>query len=194
MSKLRRACRRQSHHAQRGVTLIVALIMLTALGLLAGWAVKSGTANLRIVNNMQARQEAFSVAQAAIESTISSANFSQQPAAVAANPIPVDLDGDGVPDMTATLTPAPTCYRWRAIKTAELDPALAADRACLGSSAAITAGLDNGASTTGGDSLCADSEWNVRAEVVDAASNATVRLNQGVAMRGVITDVVNTCP
>ena len=194
MSDGRRTVRRQSQHAQQGVALIVALIMLTALGLLAGWAVKSGTANLRIVNNMQARQEAFSVAQAAIESTISSANFSQQPAAVAANPIPVDLDGDGVADMTARLTPAPTCYRWRAIKTAELDPALAADRACLGSSSASSAGLDNGAAPTGGDSLCADSEWNVRAEVVDATSNATVRINQGVAMRGVITDVVNTCP
>lgn len=194
MSDGRRTFRRQTQHAQRGVTLIVALIMLTALGLLAGWAVKSGTANLRIVNNMQARQEAFSVAQAAIESTISSANFSQNPAAVAANPIHVDLDGDREPDMTATLTPAPTCYRWRAIKTAELDPALAADSACLGSSSANTAGLDNGASTTGGDSLCADSEWNVRAEVVDAVSNATVRINQGVAMRGVLTDVVNTCP
>ena len=194
MSDGRRTVRRQSHHAQQGVALIVALIMLTALGLLAGWAVKSGTTNLRIVNNMQARQEAFSAAQAAIESTISSANFSQQPAAVAANPIPVDLDGDGVADMTARLTPAPTCYRWRAIKTAELDPALAADRACLGSSSAGSAGLDNGAAPTGGDSLCADSEWNVRAEVVDATSNATVRINQGVAMRGVITDVVNTCP
>ena len=182
------------HRSQRGVTLIVALIMLTVLGLLAGWAVKSGTTNLRIVNNMQARQEAFSAAQSAIESTISSVNFSQQPAAVAANPIPVDLNGDGVADMTATLTPAPSCYRWRAIKTAELDPSLAADRACLGSSSASTAGLDNGAGTTGGDSLCADSEWNVRAEVVDAASNATVRINQGVSMRGVITDVINTCP
>ena len=194
MSDGRRTVRRQSHHAQQGVALIVALIMLTALGLLAGWAVKSGTANLRIVNNMQARQEAFSAAQAAIESTISSVNFSQQPAVVAANPIPVDLDGDGVADMTATLTPAPTCYRWRAIKTSELDDTRAADRACLGSSSASTAGLDNGAGTTGGDSLCADSEWNVRAEVVYATSNATVRINQGVAMRGVITDVVNTCP
>ena len=194
MSDCRRNFRRHTQHAQRGVTLIVALIMLTALGLLAGWAVKSGTTNLRIVNNMQARQEAFSAAQAAIESTISSANFSQNPAAVAANPIHVDLDGDRVADMTATLTPAPTCYRWRAIKTAELDPALAADRACLGSSSAGSAGLDNGAAPTGGDSLCADSEWNVRAEVVDATSNATVRINQGVAMRGVITDVVNTCP
>ena len=179
---------------QRGVTLIVTLIMLTVLGLLAGWALKSGTTNLRIVSNMQARQEAFSAAQSAIESTISNPTFSQQPAAVAANPIPVDVDGDGVADMTATLTPAPACYRWRAIKTAELDPDVAGDRVCLGSSSAASAGLEGATAGNGGDSMCADSEWNVRAEVVDTRTNASVRVNQGVSIRGVITDVLNSCP
>jgi hypothetical protein len=161
---------------------------------MAGWAVKSGTTNLRIVNNTQARQAAFSAAQAAIEATISTTEFSTSPTLVAASPVNVDIDGDAVPDLTARLTPAPACYRWRAIKTAELDPALAADRACMGSSAAHTAGLDNGSAVASGDSLCADSEWNVRAEVVDANTSATVRVNQGVAMRGVITDVANGCP
>jgi Tfp pilus assembly protein PilE len=184
----------RARRAQRGVTLIVALIMLTVLGLLAGWAVKSGTTNLRIVNNTQARQEAFSAAQAALEATISSRNFSTQPQAVADNPIDVDVDGDGTPDMTARITPLPSCYRWRAIKTSELDYAQAADRACMGSSAASTAGLDTGAAAVAGDSLCADSEWNVRAEVVDTATNASVRINQGVSLRGVVTDVINSCP
>lgn len=181
-------------HRQRGVTLIVTLIMLTVLGLLAGWALKSGTTNLRVVSNTQARQEAFSAAQTAIEATISNPTFSQQPAAVAANPIQVDVNGDGVADMTATLTPAPACYRWRAIKTAELDPDVAGDRVCLGSSSAANAGLEGVTAGTSGDSLCADSEWNVRAEVVDTRTNASVRVNQGVSMRGVITDVLNSCP
>jgi Tfp pilus assembly protein PilV len=179
---------------QRGVTLIIALIMLTALGLLAAWSVKSGTANLRIVNNTQARQEAMAAAQAAIEETLSQPTFSQQPAAVAANAIPVDLDGDGVAELSARLSPAPACYRWRAVKVSELDPAVGADLDCLGSGSATNAGIDSTPTTPAGDSLCADSEWNLRATVTDANTGASVAVNQGIAVRGLITDVTNTCP
>ncbi|CAD5371844.1 PilX_N domain-containing protein [Rubrivivax sp. A210] len=177
--------------SQRGVT----LIMLVAMAMLAGWSVRSGIGNLRIVGNTQARQEAFAAAQAAIETTISTPMFSQQPAAVAANPLPIDVDGDGRADMTATLTPVPACYRWRAVPPSELDPAVAADRACMGSGAAGNAGLESAATggAIGGASLCADSEWNVRAVVSDEATRASVRVNQGVAIRGLVTDVVNSC-
>ena len=181
-------------HRQRGVTLIVALIMLTALGLLAAFAVKSGTTNLRIVNNTQARHEAFAAAQAAVERTISSPLFSQQPAAVAANPIPVDVDGDGVSDFSVRLTPAPACYRWRSVKVGELNPTAAADRACLGSGVAANSGIDSSQALPVGDSLCADSEWNIRAVAVNAATSASVSVNQGLALRGLITDVTNACP
>jgi Tfp pilus assembly protein PilV len=185
--------RRAPARAQRGITLVIALVMLGALGLIAAAAMRAGTANLRIVDNTQARQAAFTAAQAAIESTISAPTFTQRPAAVAANPIMVDLNGDGVADLSATLSPAPACYRWNAIKLSELDPAVAGDRACLGSGAVANSGIEGGGSAAG-DSLCARSEWNVRAVVVDPATNADVRVNQGVQLRGLITDVTNNCP
>ncbi len=180
-------------HAQRGVTLVVALIMLVALSLLAAWAVKSSTMNLNVVGNMQARQQALAVAQTAIERTISSAEFTQQPAVVASRSIPFDVDGDGVADYTAQLSPAPACYRLRPVKMAELDPESAADVPCLRSSSASNSGID--ASTIPvGDSLCADSEWQLRAVTTDPVTGARVAINQGVAVRGLVTDANNGCP
>lgn len=182
----------QRAQRQRGATLVVALILLLAMGMLAAWAARSATNNLRVVGNTQARQEVFDAAQTAIESTISSPAFSQNPTLVASQPISVDLDGDGRPDMTARVSPAPTCYRWRTVKSSELDATVAADRNCLGSVGG-NPGLEGG-STSSGDSLCADSEWNVRATVSDANTGATTSVNQGIAMRGLVTDVVNACP
>jgi hypothetical protein len=181
--------------SQRGVTLIVSLIMLLALAMLSVWAFNSGTMNLRVVGNSQARQEVVSAAQAAVELTISSPLFTQQPAAVAAAPIPVDLDGDGAPDYQATLFPAPSCYRVRVLKVSELDPSSVGDRACLGSSAAQNSGIVTVGSTPAtGDSLCADSEWNLRATVADPRSHATATVNQGIAVRSLSTDTANACP
>ena len=94
---------------QRGVTLIIALIMLAALALLSVWSLNVGTTNLRVVGNTQARQEALAAAQVAVENTISSPMFIQQAAAVAASPVEVDVDQNGAADYTANLTPAPAC-------------------------------------------------------------------------------------
>lgn len=188
---LRRSNRRA--RAQRGMTLIVVLILLTGLGLMAALGVRSGTTNLLAVGNTQSRQEALSAVQTAVERTISTREFSEQPAAVAAQPIPVDVDGDGTPDETVTLTPAPACYNFRIVKSSELDDNVAADVSCMVGNAGRNAGIDSPA-LTAGDSYCADSEWNVRAAVTSAATGARAVVNQGVAMRGVITDAANNCP
>ena len=181
------------HHAQRGATLIIALIMLVALGLLAAWAAKSSTVNLRVVSNTQSRLEAFTAAQAAIETTLSAPTFSQQPAAFLNKVMPIDVDGDGIADMTATMS-LPTCYRAKVIRVNELNPAEKADRDCLGSSSAVNSGIDSPTSMGAGDSICANSEWNLRAEVTDANTGAKVAVNQGVALRGLVTDTANACP
>ena len=84
--------------AQRGATLIIALIMLVALAMLSLWSFNAGTMNLRVVGNSQARQEVVAAAQAAIELTLSTPLFTQDPLAVAAGAIPIDIDGDAHPD------------------------------------------------------------------------------------------------
>jgi hypothetical protein len=181
--------------AQRGATLIIALIMLVALALLSAWAFNGSQMNMRVVGNSQARQEVVGAAQAAIELTISSQLFATSPAAVAASAIPIDVNGDSQPDYQVQLTPPPSCYRVRVLKVNELDPGNAGDRACLGSSGSPNPGIETAGSTPPtGDSLCANSEWNVRAVVNDPLSNANAAVNQGVAIRSLSTDAQNACP
>jgi hypothetical protein len=106
-----------------------------------------------------------------------------------------NVDGDANADYQARLTPAPSCYRVRVLKVNELDPSIAGDRACLGSSASPNPGIETAGSTPPtGDSLCADSEWNLRGVVNDARTNASAAVNQGVAIRSLSTDASNACP
>ena len=186
-----RPMRRERQH---GATLIIAMIILSGLSLMAVWAFNSGTMNMRVVGHSQLRQEVFAAGQAAIEQTISSPAFMQQPAEVAARPILVDIDGSGSVNHTVHLTPAPSCYRLRNVPTSELDPAQPADLACLRSASLSQISIESPAGVASGDSLCADSEWHVRALVSDAVTGATVALAQGVAARGLVTDANNGCP
>jgi len=179
---------------QRGATLVIALIFLVLMSLFAISQFNTSTGNMRIVGNMQSRQEAISAAQQAIEQTLSSSAFTTNPDAVAASPVPVDINGDGVSDYAVQLTPRPSCYRAKAIKTSELDPAIAADIACIRSGVVQNAGLDTaGAGAAAGDSLCAESEWNVRAQVVDERTGTRVAVHQGVSLRVLATDALNSC-
>lgn len=182
--------------SQRGAVLIIALIMLVAMALLAVTAFKSSTLNLRVVANTQLRQEAVAAVQTAIERTISSPMFSTNPAAVAASPIPVDVNGDGKADYSVTLSPVPKCYKYRVLKNSELDlaPPLVKDKRCQ-KPVSDNFGLDDGGAgaTTSADSLCADSEWNVRGVVTDANTQVSVAINQGVAFRVSTTDAANGC-
>ena len=180
---------------ETGATLIVALIMLVAMAMLAVWAFNTGTTNLRIVGNSQSRQHALSAAQGAIEKTMSSNLFVSSPQVVAASPVPVDVDGDGRTDYSAQLTPAPSCYRLHIVRSDELDPGVAQDIACYSSGAAHNAGVIlNGANNAVGDSMCADSEWNLRAQADDPSTGARAIVNQGVAVRSLTTDATNGCP
>ena len=179
---------------QQGATLVVALIFLILMAFFAISAFNGSMTNLRIVDNMQVRQEAVSAAQVAVETTLSSTQFSTNPDTVAANPVPVDIDGNGTVDYQVRLTPRPSCYRARPIKTVELDPASPGDIACMKSGVVTTGGLEEaGGAEAAGNSLCASTEWNVRAEVVDARSGAKVAVNQGVAIRVLETDAANAC-
>jgi hypothetical protein len=184
-----RAARRQ-----RGATLFVVVVILIAVAWFAMTGFRISGQHLQLVGNDQAQRHVAAAAQRAIEQTISSNAFTKDPAAVAAAPIHTDVDGDGTDDFTATLAPAPKCYRVRAIKTSELDVALAGDRQCLISSGGNGVLIERpGAAPPSGDSLCANSEWNVAAAVAEPGSGATVTVHQGVGIRVAKTDAKNFC-
>ena len=173
---------------------MITMIFLILMSLFAVSAFKSSNGNLQIIGNMQSRQESIAVGQKAIEQTISSTLFTSNPALVAATPVNVDIDGRGTATYTATLNPQPHCYRTKTIKSNELNIDLAADLACMTSGVLQQSGLDSAdAAANAGNSLCANSEWNIGAQVVDLRSGAKIVVNQGVAVRVLTTDAANSC-
>lgn len=179
----------KTNASQRGATLVVALIFLVLMSLFAISAFNSSSSNLRIVGNSQAIQESLSAAQMAVEATISTPEFHKNPNGVALVPIEVDMNGDGTPEYTASIDPAPVCYRAKPILPSEL-PAAPKNAATTDIWAPcrppVRSGgtfIDSEAPVTGTDpESCANSEWNVRAKVTDAATQTQVSVNQGVAV------------
>lgn len=180
--------------SERGVTLVVVLVFLVLLALLAINAFLGSTTNLRIVGNMQARSEGEAAAQVAIEQTISSDTFARDPALAASAPIVVNT---GSASYAVRITPVPTCYRVRVVKNSELDPSIATDTACIRSGTVTMPGVQQPTPGEAGkladNSICADTEWNIRAEVTDARSGAKLAVNQGAALRMVQSDAINMC-
>ncbi|NVO04648.1 MAG: pilus assembly PilX N-terminal domain-containing protein [Rhodoferax sp.] len=181
-------------HRQRGATLVMAMIFVVIMALFATIAFNTSTGSMRVIGNMQARQEAISVAQKAIEQTISSTDFATKPSTVAATPILVNIDGGAV-TYVASMLPTPTCYRTKVIKTSELDLSSAADMSCLQSGKVEQGGIDiAGSANTAGNSMCSNTEWNIGASVTDPSSGTVVVANQGVALRVLTADADNACP
>lgn len=174
---------------QRGATLVIALIFLILMTLFAINAFNSSNSNLRVVGNTQVRQESLAAAQVAIEDALSNDDFVKNPDGVAKKDIQVDVDGNGEADYTAKLSPPPQCYRAKPILASDLpeapkNPAMADPYApCRAGQRAGGTFIDRETPLTGTDpESCANSEWNVRAEVTDPKSHAYVAVNQGVGV------------
>ena len=184
---------------QRGISLIVGMIMLVLVTLLVLATFQLGKSNLEIVGNVQHRNEALGTAQQTIEAAISSPLLTTNPESIFPNPctgdntLCYDVNGDGSDDVLVTLTPTPTCVKAEVIKTANLDLSQEDDRRCT-----IQVGQTLGIEQTGGtDSLCSNSLWDIRAEATDRnanTTNATAVINQGVATRVRTVDVATACP
>ncbi|MCG2584053.1 hypothetical protein [Massilia sp. TS11] len=182
---------------ERGITLVMALIMLVLVTLLALTSFNLGKSNLQIVNNMQVREAGISAAREVLEETISNTRFFTNPSDALANPCNsvantrcVDTNGDGIADVTVSLTPPPSCVKVQSIKNTALDVTNAEDAGCL-----VSGGQTFGvAGSMTGDSLCADSTWEVHAVAVDNITEARVEVVQGVSVRVAKDDITTNCP
>lgn len=183
---------------QRGVVMVVGLIMLVLMTLMALTTLNLGKSSLQIVGNMQLRKQVLAAAQEAIEDAVSTTRLFLSPGAIYTSPCAgsntkcIDIDGDGHPDLTVALTPTPTCVKAQIIKNAFMNLNLndTNDQACV-LSTNQTFGVA-GSSTA--NSLCSDTVWQVRAEASDNVTQAKVSVTEGIAVR-VGSDVVATyCP
>ena len=170
---------------QRGMTLFVALIMLVLMTLFAVSSFNLGKSSLQVVGNMQNRNQAFGGAQGTIEEAISATWFSATPANAlvapcgAANTRCVDVNGDGVNDVTVRLSPLPACLTSQTVKNATLNLSLAIDAGCA-QGVTQTFGIMG---TTSSDSLCADALWELTAAAADNITQARATVVQGVTLR-----------
>ncbi|HWZ70882.1 MAG TPA: hypothetical protein VN326_05300 [Casimicrobiaceae bacterium] len=183
---------------QRGVVMVVGLIMMVLMTLLALTTLNLGKSSLQIVGNMQLRKQVIAAAQEAIDDAISTTRLFLSPGSIYTNPCAgpntkcIDIDGDGRPDITVALTPTPTCVKAQIIKNAFMNLNLndTNDQACV-LSTSQTFGIAGSAIA---NSLCSDTVWQVRAEATDDVTQAKVAVTEGVTVR-VSSDVVATyCP
>ena len=177
-----RASKMQGRNAgQSGLALITALIMLVVLTLLVVAGINMTNVNTKIAYNMQLQDEAQAATQQAIEQVISkAANFDI--------PLPplqtigVDLDNDGTADYTVSV-PTPVCIASTPIKQNQLDSSNPQDIPCFGTSALQNSGIVGGTGSSG-NSLCANTTWDVSASYSNSAGTGlNVTTHQGVNLK-----------
>lgn len=159
---MRRAMTRQR---QRGVAMVIGMIMLVLITLLVVSAINSGSINLRIAGNMQAEEGARAVAQQAIEQWIGASNHFY-PTPTAMNPASpttpnFDINNDGTNEYVVSVA-APVCK-----VAAKEVPGRTTD--CINGA---RAGL-----------YCWDTVWEVVATATDSKTGVKQVLTQGVTIR-----------
>lgn len=154
-------------HAQKGATLVVALIMLAIITLVVIGGFTLSNSNLKAVGNMQMREEALAAGNRAIEVVLGSAFTSP----AAAQTINVDINADGNAEFEVAVEPFCT----RAIVASNPPP----------SSIGLTMG--------GGAGKTWHTDWDIRAIVNDTATGAQVEAHQGVRVLLSDADKVTYC-
>lgn len=183
---------------QQGLALFFSLIMLLLVTLVSVTAFRIGGNQAVVVANAQHRNEGIDAAQEAISLVLNSANFTHNPQSAipagncdgSANNWCVDSNGDGTNDFTVSLNPLPTCITALFILQSQLDFSQSNDLAC----ATGTQQNFGVAGSTSGNSLCANSLWEVSAQAVDTATATTVAVTQGARVRIAAVDMTNSCP
>jgi len=181
---------------QRGASALIALVFLVIVAFIVLTAYRLSGQQLALAGNTQSRAQALAAANFAIERTISTVDFVLTPAVVAATPVAVDIDGNGHDDLNVTVG-LPACYRVRVVPQSQLDEKNAGDVGCISglgpAGSVLVVGGAGGAPAGGGESQCADSEWNVSATAADAVTGSALTVNQGVAVRADRIDAINNC-
>jgi hypothetical protein len=149
----------QPIHRQRGISLVIGMIMLVLLTLLVISAINSSSINLRITGNMQAQDEARAVAQQAIEKFVSSyANFFPVPQSYPN--VDYDINNDSTFDYKVSVS-APVCK--------------GASHQIPGRSIDCQNGVKSGL-------YCWDTLWEITATASDTKTGVTQAVTQGVAV------------
>jgi Tfp pilus assembly protein PilX len=194
---------------QRGITLIISLIMLVLLTIMALTSFNIGKSSLQVIDNAQQQTQVLNAAQTMLNQVVSSPSFTEAPgnildnsncpAAVAApaNSRCVDLHGDGKTVIVVAMRDAmgpkqPYCVQATPVPATALNLSTQSSEDWGCTVAIRTEHGIEGLET--GDSLCADSMWELNAQAREPVSSATAVVTQGVAMRVSLDSVETACP
>ncbi len=172
--------------AQQGFVMVIALIMLLAVTLMVVTASNLVQVNLKVVQNLENREQARSAALAAIEEAISSLRFTTSPDAMFLtgcddpNRRCYDYNGDGTDDVGVQLS-KPRCITVIPIKNSELNVFANPLEATCHLAATVY-------------SMCASSMWEFEAVATDLVTGAEVTVRQGVSVKTTLNKVDTACP
>lgn len=191
-----------SQGRQKGVTLILALVMLVVLSLMVLSSFNMSVGSMLIIDNSQQRAQALNAVTSVAENIASNTAFAYSPTAVLdnsscpsalnapANSTCKDIYGDGKTVVKVALPTAPTCKQVKSIDKASLNLANSEDAGCSVGEAQ-NFGI---AGTSSSASLCSDSLWQVDLKATEAKSKTEVNLTEGVSVRVSNDSVTTACP
>ena len=169
-----------SRTRQRGVTLIVGLIMLVLISLMVTTAFTLSTSNLKSVGNMQFRNESIAAANKAIEQIVTAPNFSAGFTTIPANQtITYDINGDGTIDYNVAVA-QPVCV---SAETVGAGGAGTCSGFRLGGSSSGACGVTNYSTL-----------WDIKATVTDVISGSSVVVRQGMRVEVGQAQLSIVCP
>jgi len=171
---------------QRGVVLLVGLVMLMMVTLMAVTGFNIVKVNQQVAGNMESRAQAMTAANAAIEEAISSTLFFNQPGNIfldscgGANTKCYDFNGDGVNDVTVAVS-NPTCVT---VEPRTNDQVIKAGKP----------GCQIGGEGDDGQSMCVVTVWDMEAVAIDELTGASATVRQGVEVWASRNNVASACP
>lgn len=164
---------------QRGMTLIVSLIMLAVLTLIVVSAIRFGNINQRIAGNAQSEAEAAAAAQVAVETMLKAVVAAPKVDNVEAVPEMVVSTGGQTYKVNAA---KPACVLSKNLTSLDLNTKdKPEDRKCVGGDPPKIYDADG--NLIPGLTACKDQQWDISATVADASSGSSVSILQGVAVR-----------
>jgi Tfp pilus assembly protein PilX len=168
------------HARQKGVSLIVGLIMLVLITLVVVTAFNLSNSHLLVVNNAQVQTELESAANAAVERTISSDVFAVSTgynASVAISQFEAGSTGTTAQKTNVAVTIEGRCAKARILSNKESNTI---SKDCVWDPDSGGAYIE-GKSGAASESLCAESLWNIRAvATAPQDARANMEVNQGV--------------
>jgi Tfp pilus assembly protein PilX len=191
---------------QRGMVMVIGLIMLLAVTLMVVSASNLVQANLKVVQNVESRELTRAQAVAAIEEATSTLRFASSPTTifigdagfcqnvtvevepdgseVVGRCFP-DYNGDGTSDATVKVY-RPQCVSVTPRRNSDLD---------------VFNSLQQASCYLPGDntnqivySMCGDAVWEFRATATDAATGAETTIRQGVSVLTSLNNIATNCP